>query len=101
MSAQLTMQKCPTSACPAWRICAGIVPPSHPTYGNVCSCHNRAVCLSPGTQLLTDDGLHLHEGPADVDCSTRNKTQLVLNPECMGSAFQAYLDTAANIRANL
>ena len=42
-----------------------------------------------------------HEWTADVGCSMRKKILLVLNPEGMGSAFQAYLDIAANITANL
>lgn len=56
--------------------------------------HNWVVFLSPSIQLFTDDGLHLHRGTADVDCSLRKKTQLVFNPECLGLTFQAYLDIA-------
>lgn len=101
-STQLTMHKCPTSACLAWRICTGIVTTSQTTYGNdVFSWHNWVVCLNPGIQLFTDDGLHLHKGVADVDCSVRKKAQLVFNQDCMGLTFQAYLDIAADIRANL
>lgn len=59
------------------------------------------MCLNPGIQLFTDDGLHLHKGVADVDGSVRKKTQIVFNPECMRLTFQAYLDIAADIRANL
>lgn len=100
-STQLTVQKCPTSACLAWRISTGIITTSQPTCGNAVDCHNWVVCLSPGIQLLTDDGFHLHKGVADVDCSLRKKTQLVFNPECTGLTFQAYLDIAADITANL
>lgn len=64
-------------------------------------CHDRVMCLNPGIQLFTDDGLHLHKGVADVGCSLRKQTQLVFNPECMGLTFQAHLDIAADVRANL
>lgn len=64
-------------------------------------CCNCVVCLSPGIQLLTDDGLHLPKGEADVDCFVRKKTQLVFNPECMDLTFQAYLNIAADSTAKL